>query len=191
MCVCVGGQGRTKYRCIPKSEGDKQGRVPKCSGKTFLNKGFGTPLFWGISPKFFAALREIQYLYTPIRPRGQILRFQKNPAKFLPSFPQDFAKYHHPAAKGVRQKEFGKKVTKKGDRSIRKSDRKVTESVPKTKKSDRTPFAALLLRHPDIKKISRRTSVGAQGEHFGREGAWKNPFRGWWFRKGKLHSTNW
>ena len=25
----------------------------------------------------------------------------------------------------------------------------MTESVPKTKKSDRTPFAALLLRHPE------------------------------------------
>ena len=52
------------------------------------------------------------------------------------------------------QKESGKrslakKWRKKWLRSIRKSDRKVTESVPKTKKSDRTPFAALLLRHPD------------------------------------------
>ena len=50
-------------------------------------------------------------------------------------------------AKGVWQKS-----DEKSDRSIRKSDRKVTESVPKTKKSDRTPFAALLLRHPE--KIS-------------------------------------
>ena len=47
-------------------------------------------------------------------------------------------------AKGVWQKS-----DEKSDRSIRKSDRKVTESVPKTEKSDRTPFAALLLRHPD------------------------------------------
>ena len=36
----------------------------------------------------------------------------------------------------------------KSDRRIRKSDQKVTERVPKTKKSDRTPFADLLLRHP-------------------------------------------
>ena len=47
-------------------------------------------------------------------------------------------------AKGVWQKS-----DEKSDKSVRKSDRKVTESVPKTKKSDRTPFAALLLRHPD------------------------------------------
>ena len=40
----------------------------------------------------------------------------------------------HPAAKGVRQKEFGKKSDEKSDRSIRKSDQKVTERVPKTKK---------------------------------------------------------
>ena len=40
----------------------------------------------------------------------------------------------HPAAKGVRQKESGKRVTKESDRSIRKSDLKVTE---KAKKSDR------------------------------------------------------
>ena len=31
----------------------------------------------------------------------------------------------------------------------RKSDQKVTERVPKTKRSDRTPFADLLLRHPE------------------------------------------
>ena len=36
--------------------------------------------------------------------------------------------------KGVRQKEFGKKRDEKSDRSIRKSDQKVTERVPKTKK---------------------------------------------------------
>ena len=38
----------------------------------------------------------------------------------------------------------------KSDRSVRKSDQKVTERVPKRKKSDRTPFADLLLRHPDL-----------------------------------------
>ena len=54
--------------------------------------------------------------------------------------------FSHPAAKGVRQKESSKKVTKK----VTKASEKVTESVPKTKKSDRTPFAALLLRHPDF-----------------------------------------
>ena len=54
-------------------------------------------------------------------------------------------------AKGVRQKEFGKESDEKSDRSIRKSDQKVTESVPKTKKSDRTPFAAFLLRHPELR----------------------------------------
>ena len=48
-------------------------------------------------------------------------------------------------AKGVWQKSD----EKSDEKSIRKSDRKVTESVPKTKKSDRTPFADLLLRHPD------------------------------------------
>ena len=36
----------------------------------------------------------------------------------------------HPAAKGVRQKELGKKVTKK----VTEASEKVTESVPKTKK---------------------------------------------------------
>ena len=41
---------------------------------------------------------------------------------------------NHPAAKGVRQNEFGKKSDEKSDRSIRKSDQKVTERVPKTKK---------------------------------------------------------
>ena len=71
-------------------------------------------------------------------------------------FPQKEGKFssellviHGPGAKGVRQKEFGKKVTRKFDRSVRKSDRKVTKSVPTTKESDRTPFAALLLRHPE------------------------------------------
>ena len=34
---------------------------------------------------------------------------------------------NHPAAKGVRKKEFGKKVTKKSDRSMRKSDRNENE----------------------------------------------------------------
>ena len=62
-------------------------------------------------------------------------------------FPNFLSKSNsHPAAKGVRQKEFGKKVTKK----VTGASEKVTESVPKTKKSDRTPFAALLLRHPEI-----------------------------------------
>ena len=43
------------------------------------------------------------------------------------------------------------KSDERSDKSVRKSDRKVTESAPKTKKkSDRTPFAALLLRHPDV-----------------------------------------
>ena len=55
----------------------------------------------------------------------------------------DSVKIVHPASKGVRQKEFGKKVPKK---VIIKSDQKVTERAPKTKKSDRTPFADLLLR---------------------------------------------
>ena len=52
-------------------------------------------------------------------------------------------------AKGVWQKS-----DEKSDRSIRKSDRKVTESVPKTKKSDRTPFDALL-KTPPPKKNKR------------------------------------
>ena len=60
--------------------------------------------------------------------------------------PDSRYKNSHPAAKGVRQKESGKKVTKK----VTKASEKVTESVPKTKKSDRTPFAALLMRHPEV-----------------------------------------
>ena len=52
-------------------------------------------------------------------------------------------------AKGVWQKS-----DEKSDKNVRKSDRKVTESVPKTKKNDRTPFAALLLRHPDYGQFS-------------------------------------
>ena len=47
------------------------------------------------------------------------------------------------------QKESGKrslaKSDEKSDRCIRKSDRKVTESIPKTKKSDRTPFAKMVM----------------------------------------------
>ena len=39
-----------------------------------------------------------------------------------------------PATKGVRQKEFGKKANEKSDRNIRKSDQKVAERVPKTRK---------------------------------------------------------
>ena len=61
-----------------------------------------------------------------------------------------------PATKGVRQKESGKKVTKK----VTEASEKVTESVPKTKKSDRTPFAALLLRHPE----SRTPEIAAISE---------------------------
>ena len=65
----------------------------------------------------------------------------------------DIWNYSHPAAKGVQQKESGKK-RKKSDRSVRKSDQKMTKRVPKTKKkSDRTPFADLLLRHPDIQLV--------------------------------------
>ena len=60
----------------------------------------------------------------------------------------------HPAAKGVRQKEFGKKVTKR----VTEASEKVTESIPKTKKSDRTPFAALLLRHPEACISRNRTA---------------------------------
>ena len=44
------------------------------------------------------------------------------------------------------QKESGKRSDEKSERSVRKSDPKVT----KTGKSDRTRFAALLLRHPDV-----------------------------------------
>ena len=62
-------------------------------------------------------------------------------------------------AKGVWQKS-----DEKSDKSVRKSDRKVTESVPKTKKSDRTPFAALLLRHPEgeggVRGARKRGGVG-------------------------------
>ena len=50
------------------------------------------------------------------------------------------------AAKGVRQKEFGKKVTKKKTEASGKSDRR---KRPENEKSDRTPFAALLLRHSE------------------------------------------
>ena len=61
------------------------------------------------------------------------------------------------------QKESGKrslaKSDEKSDKSVRKSDRKVTESVPKTKKNDRTPFAALLLRHPE----KSQGQISAQG----------------------------
>ena len=55
-----------------------------------------------------------------------------------------------PATEGVRQKKFGKKVTKK----VTEASEKVTKSgkrVPKTKKSDRTPSADLLLRRPEIR----------------------------------------
>ena len=58
-------------------------------------------------------------------------------------------------AKGVRQKEFGKKATKK----VTEASEKVTESVPKTEKSDRTPFAALLLRHPDCRDFVMNFAV--------------------------------
>ena len=50
----------------------------------------------------------------------------------------------HHAGKGVRQKELGKKVTKKSDRNIRKSDQKVTERVPKTKKVIEHPVLSFL-----------------------------------------------
>ena len=36
---------------------------------------------------------------------------------------------------------------------VRKSDQKVTERAPKTKKVIRTPFANLLLRHPDLENV--------------------------------------
>ena len=61
---------------------------------------------------------------------------------------------YHPAAKGVRQKEFGKKVTKK----VTGASEKVTQRVPKTKKNDRTPFADLLLLHPE--KNSMKANFG-------------------------------
>ena len=52
-----------------------------------------------------------------------------------------------------RKRTPAKGVWQKGDKretKIRKSDPKVTERVPKTKKSDRPPFADLLLRHPEF-----------------------------------------
>ena len=66
---------------------------------------------------------------------------------------------NHPAAKGVRQKEFGKKWRKKRQKRQKKwpkSDRKCPE---KREKSDRTPFAALLLRHPHQLVCQIRPSV--------------------------------
>ena len=50
----------------------------------------------------------------------------------------------HPAAKKGPAKGVWQKRDEKNDRSIRKSDQKVTERVPKAEKSDRTPFADLL-----------------------------------------------
>ena len=56
----------------------------------------------------------------------------------------------HPATKGVRQKEFGKKVTKKWQKHQKKWPKKwPKESRKRNEKSDRTPFADLLLRHPE------------------------------------------
>ena len=52
----------------------------------------------------------------------------------------------HPAAKGVQQKEFWQNSDEKSDRSIRKSDRKSDRKSPENKKSDRAPFADVLLR---------------------------------------------
>ena len=71
-------------------------------------------------------------------------------AKSSGSFSVNFlANFSSPCRKRSPAKGVWQKSDEKSDRSVRKSDRKVTESVPKTKKSDRTPFAALLLRHPD------------------------------------------
>ena len=39
---------------------------------------------------------------------------------------------HQPAAKGVWQKEFGKKVTTKSDRSVRKNDQKFVPAIPQS-----------------------------------------------------------
>ena len=50
-------------------------------------------------------------------------------------------------------------------KKVTEASEKVTESVPKTKKSDRTPFAALLLRHPE--KISIENEIFERATHRG------------------------
>ena len=54
-----------------------------------------------------------------------------------------------PRKSPCRKRSPAKGVWQKSDEKSVRSIRKVTESVPKTKKSDRTSFAALLLRHPE------------------------------------------
>ena len=69
-----------------------------------------------------------------------------NPSKITKSNSQGISPCRKRSpAKGVRQKESGNKVTKK----VTEASEKVTEKSPETEKSDRTPFADLLLRHPE------------------------------------------
>ena len=91
-----------------------------------------------------ADVSDIFYFFLLGEEEGRVRgRWEGGGSDFLLKIPESPCRKRSPA-KGGRQKS-----DEKSDRSIRKSDRKVTESIPITKKSDRTPFAALLLRHPD------------------------------------------
>ena len=79
------------------------------------------------------------YKRAAIHLRGTQMRGKKINTNFSPCRRRSLAK-----------KESGKTVPEKVTEASEESDQKVTETVPKTEKSDRTPFADLLLWHSDF-----------------------------------------
>ena len=76
---------------------------------------------------------------------GKQRKIRTNLKKFARTFRCCFCLFS-PCRKRSQAKGASKKVTK----TVTEASAKVTERVPKAKRSDRTPFADLLLRHPDV-----------------------------------------
>ena len=105
-------------------------------------------LFLENSLKRFFGRGQLRGLYSPCRhqesgKRSLARKWREKRQKHQKKWPKSDRKSS--PAKGVWQES-----DEKSDRSIRKSDQKVTERVPKTKKIKwSNSFADLLLRHPD------------------------------------------
>ena len=121
-------------------------RIQISQGHPFPETRRGFFVFGSRGGFFVAFFRELFMGHFPLgnKQDKSTKKTQKNQGNFL-------TKLHSPCRRRSLEKGVWRKSDGKGDRSVRKSDRKVT----KTEKSDRTPFAALLLQHLDpLLKVS-------------------------------------
>ena len=109
--ILLRGNGHRPEKKIPLSEASKT--------------GFGGGALWYVSPPKIA-----RYVLPPL-----FANSQKRSTCVLKEAP------FHPDAKGVRQKEFGKKVTKK----VTEASEKVTEKWPKASRKRKKVIELLLL----------------------------------------------